>query len=71
MAVLACVALIVLVYLFSKFCMPKCHNLIKKLCIRVKHMLMFNSILRYFMMIYLSITTGCCLVLHEAIVNPT
>ena len=33
-------------------------------------MLMFNSILRYFMMIYLSITTGCCLVLNEAIVNP-
>ena len=33
-------------------------------------MLMFNSILRYFMMIYLSLTTGSCLVIDRALRDP-
>ena len=33
-------------------------------------MLMFNSILRYFMMIYLGLTTGSCLVVNRALEKP-
>ena len=70
LAILACLILIVLVYFCIKKCAPKCHRAIQRLCQRLKNMLMFNSILRYFMMIYLGLTTGSCLVIHNAIVDP-
>ena len=53
--------LIVLIQLCIKKCSHRCHPKISKLCLILKHMLMFNSILRYFMMSFLSMSIGCCL----------
>ena len=69
-ALVACIVLIVLVYFIVKKCVPKCNKSVQKLCQRVKNMLMFNSILRYFMMIYLGLTTGSCLIITKALQDP-
>ena len=67
---MACILLIAVVYMCTKSCVPKCHKLVQKLCQKAKNALMFNSILRYFMMTYLGLTTGSCLVIHDAIIDP-
>ena len=53
--------LIALIYFCVKKCMHRCHPTIRKLCLKLKGMLMYNSLLRYFMMIFLQTSIGCCL----------
>ena len=55
-AVSACAALILLLLLLKLMCRCAC---LKGPCNQLKNMLMFNSILRYFMMTYLANTVGC------------
>ena len=62
-AVSGCAALIILVLLIRQCC--RC-NFLKGICNRIQNMLMFNSILRYFMMTFLSISVGCCRQLRRA-----
>ena len=55
-AIFAVAAMIFLVLAIKKWCKCKAmEGLIRKL----QNMLMFNSILRYFMMTFLSISVGC------------
>ena len=63
--------LIVVIYVCTKKCMHCCSPKIRKLCLMVKGMLMFNSLLRYFMMTFLSMATGCCLQIYITTQNPT
>ena len=63
--------LITVVYCCIKKCLHKCHPKIRKLCQMLKGMLMFNSLLRYFMMTFLSMSIGCCLQIQVMSQNPT
>ena len=63
------ILLIALIYFCVKKVIPRCHPKIRQLCLSLKHMLMFNSILRYFMMSFLSISIGSCIQIKLAIDN--
>ena len=70
LAFVTCVVLILLVSLCMKSCVPKCHKAIKGLCQRLKNMLMFNSLLRFYIIGYLSLASGCCMIINQSVRDP-
>ena len=63
-----CVLLIALVLLCVRLCPKGCAR-IQRLCSRIKNMLMFNSLLRYYIMTFLSTAIGCSMQLRRWIQN--
>jgi len=63
-AFVMCIVLIILVSLCMKSCVPKCHKAMKGLCQRLKNMLMFNSLLRFYIIGYLSLASGSCMIIN-------
>ena len=58
---LAAVALflILLVLVCKNCCLHRCPSVVRNLILRLKNMLLYNSLLRYWMMVFLSFSLGC------------
>ena len=63
-AIVGCAILIAIVLIYKRLC--KCNSL-SKLCQKVQNALMFNSILRYIMMTFLTTMVGCSRQVRRAV----
>jgi len=64
------VVMIVVIVVCLRLCTRRCERL-KGLCHRLKNMLMWNSLLRYYMMTFISTAVGCAMQLYRTTETPT
>ena len=63
--------LIVIVLACKKWCLHRLPGAVRNLCLKLKNMLLFNTILRYWMMVFLSFSIGCMMQIQRTTKDPS